>query len=331
MHLTNKILRMMTLAFIALMTALSTMASDGIAAFENGQFETARASLTKEIATDDEDATLHLYLGRSLMALDDAKAAVKPLQRAAKLAPNNPDMHFYLGEANGVLAGNANILSAGGYAKVVRRSFERALELDPDHEPALEGLIIYKLRAPRLLGGDKEEALALSTRLSEIAPLRGQLVRANTLRAMERNDEAVALLKALANDRPGDPRAHVELGFIAQNDKDYVQAFEHFRNAGAGTAADEAQTYARHMAWYQLGRNAVFSGQNAQEGIEGLKRYLEAAPQSAGLPGNDWASFRLGELLQKSGESEQAATYFQTAMNSTDDKNLKRKAKKALR
>ncbi len=331
MSVTNQTLRMATLAFIVLMTALSTLASEGIAAFDNGQFETARNALTQEIVADEDNATLHLYLGRSLMALNDARAAVKPLGRAAELAPTNPDAHFHLGEANGVLASNANILSAGRYAKVVRSSFERALELDPNHEPALEGLILYKLRAPRLLGGDKEGALALCERLGKIAPLRGQIVRANTLRAMDRDDEATTLLSALADDNPHDPRVHVELGFMAQNEKEYAQAFEHFQRAGAGVAESEPQAYARHMAWYQLGRNAVFSGLNEEEGIEGLTRYLEAAPQDADLPGNDWASFRLGELLQKRGESDKATTYFQTALNSTNDKNLKRKAKKALR
>ncbi|MFK8015083.1 MAG: tetratricopeptide repeat protein [Gammaproteobacteria bacterium] len=327
MTYSDTLLRLTTIGLIAALTTLSAFASDGIAAYERGDYKGARTALEQELKADADNAQLHYHLGRTLMELQDSKAAAKTLERAVELAPNDADIHVARGEANGTIASNVNILRAGRYAKVVRQSFERALEIDPQHIDALDGMIVYKLRAPKLLGGSKAEALELSARLIEVAPIRGRVVRANTLRAMERNDEATSMLNELATEFKDDPRAHLELGFMQQNDKNYAEAATYFRAASIATSDTDEKRYARDMARYQLGRTAVFSGSNAPEGIEALRQFLASDERDLRLPGADWASFRLAELLGKNGETDEAQALLKSALAMTQDKDLKRRLK----
>lgn len=325
MTVTTPALRLITLCAIALMTAISARADVAIDAFERGDFGAAQTALEARIAADEKDIEAHIYLGRTLMYLNDPKAAAGALDIAVELAPDNAEAHARRGEAYGTMAGNASVLKAGKLARKTRNSFERALEIDPNHVAALNGLIQYKLVAPRLMGGNKKEALALTDRLVAIDEVDGTLRRAAVLQSFEREDEALQLLNALIERFPNDARAPYQLGFLYQTAKNYGKAAEIFALAGATTGTGSEQAQARAQAWYQIGRTAVFSGENLSAGIDALQKYLAFDGMTPDMPGKDWANFRLGELQSKNGDEAGAMQSFATALALTDDKNLRRR------
>ena len=105
-------------------------------------------------------------------------------------------------------------------------------------------------------------------------------------------------------------------------------AYQSFAGAAtAGGDGDEARD-ARRGALYQLGRNAVFSGERIDEGIRALDEYVALTDLNSGLPGVDWALFRRGQLHRLAGDGAAAAQSFAQAGERTDDDNLRRELKK---
>lgn len=73
-----------------------------------------------------------------------------------------------LGKSYGRLAQRANWLSAMGLARKTCAAFERAVQLDPEDEGALEDLIRYYRAAPEFLGGGADKAQLMEQKLREL-------------------------------------------------------------------------------------------------------------------------------------------------------------------
>lgn len=328
----DRLLRPLTLLAIFMFTALTVRANPGIEAFEQGDYATARSLLQAHVDATPDDAAARLALARTLFQIEDAKGAATHVDRAAELDADNAQAHYWRGRIYGTLAANAGIFRAGGFAKVCRQSFERALEIDPNHRGALTGLIQFKLQAPKLVGGDKDEALALTDRLVALDPIEGTLQKADALRATKRDDEADAVMSTLEEQYPDEPRLRVRQGFAQQEDKNFDAAIAHFRVAAAapveGLSAGERS--AVQMAWYQLGRSHVFAEKVSDDAVAAMQRYVAAESIESGLPGRDWAHFRLGQLLDLDGQESAATDHYQKAADLTNDKDLKRRVRQAM-
>ena len=267
-----------------------------IEAFDRGDYIQAKKLFRAQLQKTPDNLDALLYLGRSLMALQDAESAAEQFAAAIKLAPNHADAHYWYGAANGTLAGNASIFSAGGYAKKAKQAFLAAIKHDPAHIPAHRGLITFYTQAPKIFGGDDDKAKEVIARLKNLDAVAGALSEANFLREEDQDEQAEALLVALAQKYPSDPRAFMQLGFIAQNDKDYVQAFALFLQGSKGEASSDDTRRAKLACLYQVGRTAYFAKTNLAEGKQAFETYL-AQPQLADLPDKSLLFLVFSQLL----------------------------------
>ena len=80
-------------------------------------------------------------------------------------------------------------------------------------------------------------------------------------------------------------------------------------------------------ALYQIGRSAVFSGDNIDRGIECLQTYLPLEPGEDD-PSLAWAHYRLGMLYEKQREFKAAEMEYDAALQLDPDH---KEAKKALK
>ena len=96
------------------------------------------------------------------MAFKDFDGALSLAQRAVDLDGRNSNYHLELGQILGELASRASMISAGPLAVKFRKQVEIAIQLDPKNVDALDSMMQFKFQAPRLLGGDKNEANSLS-------------------------------------------------------------------------------------------------------------------------------------------------------------------------
>ena len=266
------------------------------------------------------------------MQTGDFKQAQEEFETLIEQRPEDANAHYWLGAAAGSLAANVSLFKAAGYARTVKKSFERAIELDPRHIEAHEGLVSFYLQAPRVAGGSKKKAAVIAQQLASFAPVQGGLVLAQIAQDAGDTQDALAMLEQVSKQAGDDPRPMLRAGYIYQEAKDYAQAHAAFARASTVTPATPAAESDRLAALYQIGRTAVFSKQRIDAGIEALIAYENQAGAPRGnQPSVAWARYRRGLLHQLAGDNEAAREAFVTAQASAVDPDLIAILKRALR
>ncbi len=298
----------------------------GEAAFDLGDFAKARKELAAEPGFGTQ-ASLVLMQTRIELAENKLDEARKLVDKVIETDSNNALAYALRGQLYGMKASRASLFRAGGYAKKSLASYESALELDPDLEEALVGLIRYRLSAPTLFGGSIDKASKTAEHLKQVNPVDGGLELAAIYGKQKEDVRRVELLQQIAKDHPQDPRASVALGFIEQASRNYDQAGDYFAAAVTAASSSPEHTYSAQAARYQMGRTVVLSKSDrkaeVEKGIAVLSDYL-AGPWYGDLPDFEWAHYRRGllyeRLIDKNAEAEQDFT--QAAK--TDDRDLQR-------
>lgn len=150
-HITGNIRQLVQIIGILLLTAV---------------FLTLVAGPDNAVAeSDDAD---HFKLGQMHYAAGEYDAAINSFSMAVNLAPDNSSYHHWLGKSYGMLAQESGLLTAYSLSKKTRLELERAVELDDQNVDALTDLMEYYLQAPAFLGGGKEKADKIRTRLDEL-------------------------------------------------------------------------------------------------------------------------------------------------------------------
>lgn len=130
----------------------------GIRFFKLKQYEKSRDVLENVLEKQSDNPTAHYYLGRTYFNLDDYAKAVVHFKKAVKLQPARANYHFWLGRGYGAEATHAGAFKQALLAPKVKKAFERAVEIDPGHVQARIGLANFYLRAPRIMGGNIDQA-----------------------------------------------------------------------------------------------------------------------------------------------------------------------------
>ncbi|HUR58138.1 MAG TPA: tetratricopeptide repeat protein [Opitutaceae bacterium] len=241
---------------------------------ERGKSAEAQKAFEAIAAEDPKNASAQLHLGLLALRRDDAEKAKPYVEQALQLAPNDAEMHRVMGDIYGRQAQKASIFSQPGLAKKCLAEYERAVALDPRNIDAHASLFEFYRRAPGIMGGGEDKALATAATIKRLDPTRGRIAFATF---------------------------YVE-------DKKYDQAFAQFEEVLRTTPEDYA-------ALYQIGRIAAVSGQQLDRGLASLRRCL-ALPVPAGLntPGHAAAQWRIGNILEKKGDTAGARAAYNAAL-----------------
>jgi tetratricopeptide (TPR) repeat protein len=128
------------------------------------------ASLKLASAEAQPSAAVYGLIGRNWFMLGDFKKAAEAFQQAVTLEPASSEYNHWLGRAYGRRAETASPLFAPANAAKARQYFERAVELDPRNEEALNDLFDYYLQAPGFLGGGYDKAADVAKRIGQLNP-----------------------------------------------------------------------------------------------------------------------------------------------------------------
>jgi Tfp pilus assembly protein PilF len=158
-----------------------------IGLFDSRHYQQARMVLEKILQTDAGNAEAHAYLGRTYLKLCEYNQAVEQCKSAVELQPDRADYQFWLGRTYGAKAVHSNPLVQALLAVKIKKAFERAVELDPQHVGARYGLGNFYLQAPAAMGGDMHKALMQANALIALAAPQGKLLLA---RIYEREGKA---------------------------------------------------------------------------------------------------------------------------------------------
>lgn len=130
----------------------------GVTLLEEKNFMAAQQFFTTFVQEHPTNAVGAFYLGRTYFAQEQFEQAIEWLDKAVLLDGRNADYHLWLGRACGYQAQRASILWQFPLARRVRKHFERAVELNPEHIHARADLAEYYMKAPWFLGGGKDKA-----------------------------------------------------------------------------------------------------------------------------------------------------------------------------
>lgn len=160
--------RLLLFSWLSLASASADdRAAVGVTLFEEGHIVAARQFFSTFVQEQPTNAVGAFYLGRTFFAQEQYEQAIEWFDKAILLDERNSDYHLWLGRACGYQAQRASILWQLPLALRVRKHFERAVELNPDHIHARADLAEYYLKAPRFLGGGKEKAEAQAHEISQ--------------------------------------------------------------------------------------------------------------------------------------------------------------------
>jgi tetratricopeptide (TPR) repeat protein len=288
------------------MTALTPASrTDVIYDLQQGHADHALELLQPATMASSNDAEAQQLLCRLALQLERWNDAVDACRKAVALEPDNSNNHLWYGRALGEKANRVSFLKAYGLAKKVKAEFESAVALDPRNAEALSDLGEYYTEAPAIVGGGKDKAAAISSKLDDVDRARAEELRG---RIAASNKDTAAAEQHFRGAIAASPRAAsywMVLASLYEKQNDLLHMQEAIRsgldaNGGRGEPlVDAAQLLTR-------------SGQDPQTVIRLLREYLASPDKSEDEP-----AFRvhllLAGLLNKQGDTEGAAREIQAA------------------
>jgi tetratricopeptide (TPR) repeat protein len=273
--------------------------------------------------------------------MDDAEEAAN---EAVSAFPKSAKLHYL----RGVIMGNQaqrSIFSALGYAEKSLNSFVKATELEPTMVKYRKALMSFYLAAPSIAGGDEELALVQLKAIQKADALEGVSSQVAFYQMTNKPEKATQALQKAITDFPYEINFVFRLATYYAQQEDYKQALPLFQQAAEMPKPEFAidpitgetqSSYIRNMssklnALYQVGRTAVVTNENTEEGLAAMDK-LQAAVESSkldtnNLPNMEWAKARIVELYIQSGDKKAASDLLMSVLV-TDNKDLKKQVNK---
>jgi len=247
----------------------------------------------------------------------DLDRAESLIEQALEVEPDNPLVNFVCGRVMGRQAGEA-FFSALRYAKRALSCLKKAVELEPTNVVFRKGLINFYLGAPGIAGGDVEKAFEQVEQIKNLDIHEGLIAEVNAYRKTQQLDLLIAQLNTELMSHFSEYSAF-QMGLVQLHLKNYSAAFTHFNKVIDNN--ESSRVVAESL--YQIGKTAVLSQSNTQNGIHALNRYIELE-KVQGMPSEHWAFYRLSQLYAQSGESAYSASFRLRASGTSDAELLRR-------
>lgn len=252
------------------------------------------------------DPITAVALARVRLAFADEKGAVRLLERALQKHPRQADLALWLGRAYGQRAIRAPVFEQPSLATRVRKSFELAVELDPENLEARSGLLEYLIRAPKVLGGSPEKAREQAREIEKRDPLKGLHALGRIAEHEKRWVDADQIYAKAIEEFPRASEPVIWRAALAAHLKNWEKAFELLEARVSASPRDL-------RACYEVGRIAAISGQRLDRGEECLKEYLAGEP-GADEPHPADAHLHLAEIYRRKKDRSRARQQYEEAL-----------------
>lgn len=212
-------------------------------------------SLNIALACKEPAANLYGLIGRNYFMLGDFKKAADAFQKAVDLEPNSSEYNHWLGRTFGRRAETASPLFAPANAAKARQYFERAVELDPTNEEALNDLFDYYLQAPGILGGGYEKAAAVAKRIGKLNPAEYHFAEAQLAEKRKQYDTAEDQLRRALALAPKQVGRVLDLAKYLAKQGRYKESDEAFQQAEKIAPNSPKVMFARAHTYIKTKRN----------------------------------------------------------------------------
>jgi tetratricopeptide (TPR) repeat protein len=279
--------------------------------YQRGQFQKAVDLLSEWSQSSPEDAEVRLWLGKSLLKAQRWDDAIRQMEKAAELAPNNGAYYLWLGRTYGAKASHASFLTAIGWTKKVVETYEIARKLAPNNIDIRFDLLSFYLHAPAVVGGGQDRAEAEAAAIANLDPKEGYAARAFILEKGKKWDRALSELVQATLQFPGRADSFMDLA-------DFLLQRHHFE--GAATNARKALSLDANLlkAKLILAAAQIMLGKDIAEAESSLKSMAQG-PLTDNDPAFEEVYYWLGQAYLAEGKKLQAREAFSTALRYDPD------------
>jgi len=338
--------------FITFSAVSQTKFDNAVRLFDSGRIAQSKPLFLEAVKEDPNKAEAYYYLG--ILAINnDYDGAIDYLKKAVDLNGAAAKYHFMLGNAYGVKAQRAGLLSKFGAASNCKEQYLIAVSLDPKYTDARGNLMEYYLQAPGIIGGSVEKAEAEADTIKTYDLYAGYLAEARVRKYQKQKaQETECYIKAISTD-PKKLDAYCPLWFFYMDESNGIKADELFKKAAA-TVDKKSDLYywcglyyvwnskfskARDMfevalkkdslnypVYYQLGTVDLLMPGDLYRGLAYFEKYMNA-PQIKNSPGPEYAYWRMGMIYEKLGKIDSSRSAYRKSLDLNPDLE---DAKKAL-
>lgn len=268
----------------------------------------ALGAFAPTIALAQAAAPPHLQPMRAAILANDLERAIELGEAIVAKDPDDARAWQWLGRSYGQKAAQSGMLAAASLAKKCRKAYERAVTLDPGHAETQYELLEFYVRAPGFMGGGADKARAQAALVAKLDPVFGHLARALIAQVLDKDDAAAERewRAAIAAGGPETRRARIALSNFLTAKQRWADARTLWSGVLAADAADAT-------APYMLGRTAALSGEQLEDGLALLDRYLALAVKPDDI-GEAPAHWRRGLVLEKLGRKPEAIAAIERAL-----------------
>jgi tetratricopeptide (TPR) repeat protein len=295
------------LNFFAIFALLLVFATASLADPEASQLlSTGHVNEAVTALTSHDDAQSLNLMSRAYFAMERWDEAVKYGERAVSLEPQNATYRLWLGREYGRKAGDSNPLSAAGLAKKAKNEFERAVQLDPSNVPARVDLAEYYTEAPSLMGGGLNKARAQAVAVESLNPAMAHFILARVAARDKRYSDAENEYQAAIQQSSNPADMWLQLAaFYRQRGR-----FDDMQNA---VSSAMAQPHKLAESYFDAGNELFLASRDFRTAIDYLQKYLSSGELVESAPAFR-AHYLMGQLQEKMGHNEAAATEYQASL-----------------
>lgn len=277
--------------------------------FNAEQFSKAKPLFQSYLKTHPNDLRTKEYLGDIAGYAKDWDTAISYYEELVTEVPNNANYHFKTGGAMGMKALEISRIRALSYVGDIRKHFETAARLDPNHIETRWALVEFYIQLPGIIGGSERKAIKYANELLKISPVDGYLANGYIAEYSDRPADAERYYKK-AVEVGGSPHTYEKLTNHYEKNAQPREAME--------TAATSLKKHKRNSLNYQIGKIAAQYNLNAELGIDCLQAYIKNHSVRDGVP-KDWAYYRLAQIYKNIGKKEDALQWINRALSSRPD------------
>lgn len=288
--------------------------------FQQEQFSRAKPLFEIHLESNPNDLKTREYLGDIASYAKDWDTAIEFYGELVEDDDANANYHFKAGGALGMKALEISRIRALGYIGDIRKHFERAAKLDPNHIEVRWALVEFYIQLPGIIGGSEKKAIKYANELAKISPVDGYLSNGYIAEYSNRPEDAERFYKK-AITVGGSVHTYEKLSNLYENTNQPEKAI--------ATVADCLKVHDRNSLHYQIGKIAAQYNLDAELGINCLQKYIENHSVKDGVP-KDWAYYRLAQIYKNLGQKKSALQWIDKALDDRPDFEEAQKEKEII-
>jgi tetratricopeptide (TPR) repeat protein len=310
--------------------AVSDSRRQAEAAFQQRDYDRARAGFLALVASAPNDPELHLRLGWIALETGRSEEATARFEQAARLAPTNGLYTLWLARSFGVRARTEGFPNGIPLVRHFKAALLQAVAIDPGCAEARLDLVQFYLDAPGIVGGSVRKAAAAAEELARTDTYLGAVAKGKVLESEKKWDEAERTYQGAVIASPSRPEARLALGGFYQQRRRFADALGAFDALVQLNLPDRGPYRSGSVeARFHYGETAVLAGGPWERAERELEAYLRSVPDVF-MPTLASAHFRLGNVLEHQGAMERARAEYAAALRLEPGHKDARKAIKRL-